>query len=196
MAPATTNTPTTSKVEPLKVVLGIVAQQMGLAPKQWATAYQDYSIPPVGLFLVGGYLGPTEIVSNQGYFDAAADAEVQEVSVAHLVQLELMSMAPDNSARIRKEEIFLALKSFYSQRQQEINFLGIAWNPSPLVDASQQEGTVMLNRYVTTVAVNALHRKVIAAGSLDAFAINLTTVAPGGRENSVIINPAVLPNEG
>lgn len=193
MAPKTTNTPTTTAVEPLKIVLGIVAAQMGLTAAQWATAYQDYSIPPAGLFLVGGYLGPTEVISNQGYLDPTSNSEVQEVSVQHMIQLELMSMAPDNSARIRKEEIFLALRSFYAMQQADKYQIGIAWNPSPLTDASHQEGTVMLNRYVTVVAVNALHRKVIPSGSFDSFLIDLNVAAPSGATNSVTIDPTVLP---
>ena len=193
MAPPTTNTPTTSTIEPLKVILGIVSNQMGLAASQWATANQDYAIPPAGLFLVGGYLGPTEVIANQSYFDGPTDSEIQEVSVQHMIQLELMSMAPDNSARIRKEEVFLALRSFYALQQADINLLGIAWNPSPFVDASHKEGTVMLNRFVTVVPVNALHRKVIAAGSFDNVLIDLNVAAPGGGQNSVTINPATLP---
>ena len=110
-----------------------------------------------------------------------------------MIELELMSMAPDNSARIRKEEIFLALRSFYALQQSDINLIGIAWNPSPLVDASHVEGTVMLNRFVTVVPVNALHRKVVAAGSFDNFPIELVVAAPGGVQNSVAINPATLP---
>lgn len=193
MAPVTANTPTTSKIEPLKVILGIVAYGMGLKQPQWATAYQDYEIPATGLFLVGGYLGPTEVIANQSYLDTVTDSEIQEVSVQHMIQLELMSMAPDNSARIRKEEIFMALRSSYAIQQADINLLGISWNPSPLSDASHVEGTVMLNRYVTTVTVNALHRKVIAAGSFGEFPIELVTAAPGGRETIAQINTTVLP---
>lgn len=193
MAPPTTNTPTTSSVEPLKVVLGIVANQMALTAAQWATANQDYAIPPAGLFLVGGYLGPTEVISSTGYFDPATNAEVQQMSCRHTIQLELMSMAPDNSARIRKEELPLALRSFYSQQQQNVNQIGIAWMTSDIIDASAPEGTVMLNRFITTIAVNALHSKTIAAGYLGIFPLQLTAESQDGRGATVSIDTSKTP---
>lgn len=190
---ATRNTPTTSAVEPLKVICNIIQSEMNLTAAQIATAYQDYKIPSDGLFVVAGYLGPTELIASQGYFDTATNEEVQEVSVKHTIQIDIMSMAPDNSARIRKEELAMALRSFYSQKQQDINLIGIAWLQSDFTDASQQEGTTMLNRYVTTCAVNALHRKTKTAGYLSNFPMELVVDAPGGRENIAYINPASLP---
>lgn len=187
------NTPTTTAVEPVKVVADIIQNQMGLTSRQIALAYQDYQIPSDGLFVMVGYLGPTETIANQGYFDAATGSEVQEVAVRHTIQIELMSMAPDNSARIRKEEVLLALKSFYSQQQQDKNLIGIAWLMSDFIDATSVEATTMLNRYITTCSVNALHRKVLTAGSFDSFAIELTTASQDGRETTVEIDPATSP---
>lgn len=189
----TANTATTSAKEPLKVIAGILQSEMGLTSAQISTAYQNYNIPSDGLFVMVGYLGPTEMISNQGYFDPTSNTEVQEVSVRHTIQIELMSMAPDNSARIRKEEIALALRSFYSLQQQDLNLIGIAWLQSDFVDATSIEETVMLNRYITTCSVNALHRKVKAAGYLEHFPITLVTQAPGGPQTIVNINPATLP---
>jgi hypothetical protein len=187
---ATHNTPTTSAKEPLKVICDILQSEMGLTAKQIATAYQDYKIPADGLFVVAGYLGPTEIIASQGYLDTATNEEVQEVVVRHMIQIDLMSMAPDNSARIRKEEIALALRSFYSLKEQDLNNIGIAWLLSDFIDASAPEGTTMLNRYVTTCAVTALHRKVKTAGYLDGFAIDLNVAAPPAL---IQIDPATAP---
>lgn len=187
------NTPTTSAIEPVKVVAAILQEQMALTDRQISLSYQDYSIPDNGLFVVLGYIGPTETIANQSYFDATNDQEVQEVSVRHTIQIELMSMAPDNSARIRKEEVLLALRSFHSQREQGKNLLGIAWLQSDFVDASAQEGTTMLNRYITTCAVNALHRRVIAADSFVNFPVELTVESQDGRGKTVEINPTILP---
>lgn len=193
MPPVTTNTPTTSTVEPVKVIGKILQSEMGLTSKQIVLSYQNYNIPTDGLFVVLGYLGPTELISSQGYFDPATNTEVQEVSVRHTIQIDLMSMAPDNSARIRKEEIALALRSFFSLQQQDLNNIGIAWLTSDIVDASAIEGTVMLNRYITTCSVNALHRKVKSASYLDTFGIELTTSESSGVETTVEINPATPP---
>lgn len=189
----TANTPTTSVREPLKVIADILQQEMGLTSKQIALAYQDYSIPNDGLFVVLGYLGPTEEIANQGYFDSVNNTEVQEVAVRHTIQIDIMSQAPDNSARLRKEEIALALRSFYSKLQQDKYLIGIAWLQSDFTDASSQEETTMLNRYVTTCAVNAVHRKVKTAQYLSTFAIELVNDSQDGRETTVEINPATSP---
>lgn len=190
------NTPTTSSVEPLKVILDIVQTEMGLTSKQIAAAYQDYRIPSDGLFVVGGYMGPSEQVANQSYLDDATNQEVSESVFRHTIQLELMSMAPDNSARIRKEEMLMALRSSYSLRQQDKNFIGIAWLQGDITDATHQEGTTMLNRYVTTCSVNALHRKIKAADYLNVFPVELTTESQDGRATTVDINPTVNPIGG
>lgn len=185
------NTPTTTEVEPLKVIADIIKTEMGLTKTQISTAYQNYSIPKEGIFVVVGYFGPTESIASQAYFDSSSNSEVQELSCKHTIQIDVMSIAPDNSARIRKEEIALALQSFYSKRQQDENFLGIAWLQSDFIDASaKEENGVMLNRYVTTCAVNALHRKVKSAQYLSTFEIELATDSQDGRETTAEINPA------
>lgn len=197
MPTPTTNTPTTSVIEPLKVVRDIIKIEMGLKDSQIVLAYQNYRIPADGVFVMLGYLGPSEELANQTYFDSVNNTEVQEVSMRHSIQIEIMSMAPDNSARIRKEEIALALRSFYSQRQQDANLVGIAWLQGDFTDATDQEGTTMLNRYVTTCSVNAIHRKVKASDYFGQFAIQLNTEAPGAPVKTVLINPAApaIPGE-
>lgn len=188
---ATANTPTTSKIEPIKVIADILQSEMGLESAQISTAYQNYEIPANGLFVMVGYLGPSEQISNQGYFDPTQNNEVQETVYKHMIQIEIMSMAPDNSARIRKEEVGMALRSFYSQKKQDQNFIGISWIQSDITDATDVEETAMLNRYIILCAVNALHRKVKTAGYLDAFPIQLNAAPP--IQAPVSIKPTVLP---
>jgi len=168
------NTPTTSPREPIKVVADILASELGLDPAHIAMDYQKYDIPNNGLFIVLGYLGPTAIISNQNYFDSALESEVQETVVQHRIQIDLMSMAPDNSARIRKEEIPMALRSFYSERLQAKYGIGINWNTSDISDVTALEETAMLNRFSMRTFVNALHRKVKATPFFDTFPISLS----------------------
>lgn len=189
----TYNTPTTTSIEPIKLIANIIQTEMGLSSSQIMDAYQQYEIPSEGLFVEVGYLGQSEQVANQVYFDTALDTEVQQTVMRHTIRIELMSLAPDNSARIRKEELLLALRSFYSQQQQDANNMGIAWLQDNITDASEVEGASMLNRYITQCAVNALHQKVKSSGYFDIFPIELTTSDQAGRETSVDINPATSP---
>lgn len=193
MSKPTFNTPTTTKVEPIQVIAGILQSEMSLTTAQIAFAYQKYFIPNDGLFVLVGYLGPSEQVASQTYFDDLTLNEVQESVFKHTIQIEIMSMAPDNSARIRKEEIALALRSFYSQQQQDANFLGLAWLQSDFVDATSFEDSAMLNRYITTCAVNALHRKVKASKYFNNFPLQLTVASPNGASPTVNINTATAP---
>jgi len=196
MPKKTYNTPTTTTIEPAVLVANILQSEMGLTSKQIALAYQNYEIPPDGPFVAVGYLNPSQQISNMGYFDSTTATEVQETVFLHTIQIEIMSLAPDNSARIRKEEIALALKSFYSQQQQDKNVMGIAWLQGDFIDGSYAEETAMLQRYITTCAVTALHRKVKTADYFSTFPIELITSDQAGRETDVNINPTEAPFGG
>lgn len=193
MPTKTYNTPTTTPIEPIAVVAGILQNQMDLKASQIVFAYQNYNIPKDGLLIVVGYLGPSEMIASQNYFDPSTNNEYQSATFRHTIQIDIMSLAPDNSARIRKEEIALALRSSYSIQQQEKNNMGIAWLQSDFTDATSVEETVMLNRYITTCSVNALHQKTVPVGYLGEFSITLNTESEGGVGQIVDINPAVKP---
>jgi len=193
MPARTFNTPVTSSPEPIKLVCDILQTEMNLTSKQIATAYQNYEIPSEGAVVVVGYLPPSQQIANQNYFDDATNTEVQETVFLHTIQIEIMSLAPDNSARLMMAQIALALKSFYSQQQQDKNFMGIAWLQGDFIDGSYAEAASMLQRYMTTCAVTALHRKVKAADYFSVFPIELVQDDQGGRETTSTINPDASP---
>src|ERR1017187_2712910 len=103
--------PTTTAVEPLKVIANIIQSEMQLADAQIAVTYQNYKVPSNGLYVVVSYLGPSQQLSSKSYFRAATNNEVQESVFCHHVHIELMSIWQDQSARARKEEISMALTS-------------------------------------------------------------------------------------
>lgn len=183
------NTPTTTAIEPITLVAGIIQNQMDLAAGQVAFANQDYQIPTSGPFVIVGYLGPSEMVASQSFFDPGTQTEWQQATFKHTVQIEIMSLAPDNTARIRKEEIALSLRSSYSLRQQDVANMGIAWLQSDFIDASYVDETGMLNRFITTCAVNALHQKQIAAQYLGTFPIEVFSDTQDGRQTIENISP-------
>jgi hypothetical protein len=190
MPTRTYNTPTTSTLEPIKVVLGILQSELGLDQNHIYLANQDHIMPKDGMSVMLEYLGPDEPIASKSYFDDALNTEVQQTVVRHMIQISIMSLAPDNSARIRKEEIALALQSFYSQRQQDANQIGIAWLTDAPVDGSYQDGTTMLHRFITSCFVQALHQKIKASGYFDNFPLQLVVDAP---ENIVNVPTGELP---
>lgn len=191
MTTRTFNTPVTTPIEPIGLVADIIQTEMDLEAGRVAYAYQNYQIPKDGLFVIVGYLGPSTQIANQAYFDDTLNNEVQESVFQHTIQIEIMSLAPDNSARIRKEEIALALRSFYSQQQQDANLMSIAWLQGDFIDGNYAELSAMYQRYITTAIVTALHRKVKTSGYFDNFPIELTS--EGARQNESEINAGENP---
>lgn len=73
----------------------------------------------------------------------------------------------------------MALASIYAVQQMDTFAISIARNPSPFVDASSLEPTKRLNRFISTMTVFAVARKVIpAAPSYETFPGQLTTGGP------------------
>lgn len=158
--------------EPIKVVADILQKEMEIPDGQIMLGYQKWDIPTdPGLYVALVYIGG-KAIGNNNYFTSSGDEpaqqiEHQEVAMRHVVQIDLLSF--DASARIRKEEVLMALRSIYSQQQQEKYAMSIARIPSDLVDASSLEETKMLNRFTLTVPVTALHTKTKAAPYYDKF---------------------------
>jgi hypothetical protein len=158
----------TTVVEPIKVVADIIQSELGLPDGAVMVVNQRWAIPSnQDLYVALAYVGPAKTIGNVNYFDSEAESEVQETSKAHMVQIDIMSFG--DTARTRKEEVEMALLSMYSQFQQGKNLIKIARQPGPLVDASTLEATGRLNRFLMTVMVNALHRKVKAAAYYNKF---------------------------
>lgn len=187
------NAPITTALEPITLIAQVLQHEMELTAEQIVFAYQKYKIPTTGLLVVVGYLGPSEQIAAKSFFDPATQEERQQSVFRHLVQIEIMSLAPDNAARLRKEEIALALGSFYCQQLQEKYQMGVAWLANEFVDATHVEETAMLNRYITTVAMTALHKKVKSAQYLDNFKVQLTAAQPGGRTSQIEVDPTQAP---
>lgn len=158
----------TTAIEPIKVVADIIQTELSLPVGAVMVVNQRWVIPQnQDLYVALAYVGPARTIGNTNRFDSEANAEVQEISKAHMIQIDIMSFG--DAARTRKEEVEMALLSMYSQYQQGKNLIKIARQPGPPVDASTLEATGRLNRFLMTVMVNALHRKVKAAEFYDKF---------------------------
>lgn len=164
--------------EPILVVADILQQGLGLADDAVVLAYEKNIIPKTtGLYISLDYVGPSKCIGNVNELDPATEDEIQSCSYYHLIQADLLSY--DASARRRKEEATMAMASIYAVQQMEKYTMSIARNPSPWIDASSLERTKRLNRFISSLTVSAVHRKVVPKAPVFVdFPAGLTTGGP------------------
>ena len=154
--------------EPIKVLADVIQEEMSLADGQIMLAYEKWEIPKnPGMYVALNYVS-SKPIGQRNYFDPTTSIEEQSSTVHHVIQIDVMSF--DSSARMRKEEIFMALTSMFSQQAQEENNLQIAMIPSDFVNTSSLEETKIMNRFTMTIAVTSTSRKVKKADYFDQFA--------------------------
>lgn len=156
--------------EPVLVIGDIIQSELELADDQVMLDYEKLDIlPDPGLFVAISYISG-KAIGNNNYGELQADGtinEIQQAAMHHVIQIDLMSF--DSSARTRKEEIIMALRSIYSQQQQELNTIQIARIPGEFINASSLEDTKILNRFTMTITVKSLYTKTKAAPYYDSF---------------------------
>lgn len=155
-------------MEPIKVIAEILKREMGLKDGQIMLANQEYRIPNKGLYIALSY-GATTPISNVSRSVPSPNGmrEMQGVRVRHEIQIDILSQ--DNEARLRKEEVLMALRSVYSNEMQIKNSISIARNVGRLLDLSGIEGSRRQHRYVVTVPVFAVHLKETPVDHFDSF---------------------------
>ena len=165
--------------EPALVIADILQNELGLSDGQVMLGNQRREIPAEGLYIFvfdaepGTPIGVTTEMVDVG----GVQIERQTATIQHRIRIELMAFNDDqggNQARQRKEEVILALSSFYSQNAQTENAMQIARNVGAFIDLSSLEGPAMLTRFAITVPVTALHLKEKPADYFDTFAFKET----------------------
>jgi hypothetical protein len=135
--------------EPIKIVRDIIKTYMGLSDDRVIIYNQKWNIPNSSDIFITLSNGPEKILSNSNRTEDRGDIvglyEVQTLQLYETFYIDIMSA--DNSSRLRKEEIILALKSTYSQVRQEINSIKISSYPVSFLDLSSVEASDRLNRY-------------------------------------------------
>lgn len=157
-----------------KVVMDVLQLELGLDADHCLLGNQKWNIPnDKRLFVVVfdtvvGRTGACDFLDT----DPASPyvgLETQQLNALHDCRVEMMSF--DDEARVRKEEIVLALQSIYAQQLMGKYFMGIG-RPQDPVDASETEATARLFKFISHVNVTCLHQKVKAppgAGYYDEF---------------------------
>lgn len=159
--------------EIIKVVADIIQSEMGLGPDRVYLYNQKYRIPPdEGLFIVVGFLGARAFGAKTTYENDPISnelVEVQSVNQQETYTVDLLSR--DSSARVRKQEIILALNSTLAQQMQEQYSFKIANLPTSFNDVSELEATAILNRYQLAFNALVVYRKVKSVPFFDQFQI-------------------------
>lgn len=190
---ARTTTSPTAPIESAKVVARCIAQGMNLPAGRVMMAYERWEIPKDGLFVVVGYLGPAEQVAARSAFDPATSSEVQELLNHEEIQVDLMSIIPDDSARLRRWEVPMSLTSFYARNYASRYGVGLPPLQGPMNDTSKLEPGGYLNRFTLRTAVFSLEKRTLAAGSFDSFSATLSIGDKGSSTPTTRTIPLEVP---
>lgn len=151
--------------EPVKVVADIIQAQLNLADDRVVLDNQMFVIPQkyagelesAQPFLVVSYMGPGKVIAAKS--EVVEDPqntffEEQSATILYLIQIDFMSF--DNTARLQKEQVVMALRSYFSRQKQDEQSIQIARLPSSgMQNTSFLEGGAMLTRYTMTITVTA-----------------------------------------
>jgi hypothetical protein len=141
--------------EPIVIVRDIIKTQLGLSDEDIWLENQGLRIPETsGLFIVLSQVNSTSFSNNTKYIEnETQDGIVETQSMNTQEEIAIDVFSKNREANIRKEEIRLALNSYYSDQQQEIFQFKIANINNPFLNISAVEGEGMLNRFRLTVTV-------------------------------------------
>lgn len=187
--------------EPAKLIVDIIQKELGLQSGQVLLTNQKYEIPTDGLFVVVSYVGPGKVISNQNeWIDDGAGGliEVQTVSMLQMLQIDMMAFndpVGGNQARQRMLEIPMALRSVYSQNQQDAYSIKLASNIGPIMDVSSLEETEMLTRFTMTIQAFSVAQKQKAVDSYSSFEVKAYSdvVKPPFADFDASVEPALAP---
>ena len=175
------STPPTCRMEPAKVVGNIIVKGMNLKAGQLMLDYERWQIPKSGLFIVVGYLGAAEQIASRSVLDAATDSEVQELLNRQDIQIDLMSIIPDNSARLRRWEVPMSLNSLYARNYAAGFGVGLSPLQGQMTDTSKLEPGGMLNRFTLRTAVFSIESRTLSADSFNSFTAQLSVGHKGSK---------------
>lgn len=130
--------------EPIKIIAELLAKEMSLTPDRIFIYNDGRPLPKDdGLYIVLTING-TETYRNSSEFLSETETEVLKLNYKENIIVSVISK--DSSARLRANEVIMALSSIYSQQLQEKYSCHIA-RISHLTDASFLEKTDMLTRF-------------------------------------------------
>lgn len=155
-------------VEPIKVLGKAIQQELSLPTGQIMLGLENFEIPKnTGLYVALTY-GVEQVIGsvNSNGTDLQGNyQEIQAVSMLHQVEVDIMSF--DDSARLQKEEVVMALNSYNAQQLMEQYSMRISPIPTSFIAVPSLEPSKQLFRYRFTVSVYALHQRVLVTPYYD-----------------------------
>lgn len=149
-------------IEPIKLLASVIQTEMELPDGAVMLGLENFPIPEnPGLYIALTY-GVEQVVGsvNQNSINGQGGyEEVQSVSMLHQIEVDIMSF--DSSARTRKEEVIMALKSYNAEQLMEKNQMRIGSTPGSFTRITSLEPSKQLNRFSITISVYALHQKTL-----------------------------------
>lgn len=154
---------------PLELVCDILQSEMELDDGRVYIWDQKIMAPnDEGLFIAVSILqskpfaNTNEIVNESGTL-----YEVKSVNTRDLISVDVISRGPQ--ARMRKEEVLMALKSVYADQQQASNRFYIGTLPTAFVNLSEIDGAAIPYRFNISLALQytVIKRKIV--GYYDTF---------------------------
>lgn len=160
---------------PAQLVGEIIAREMNLGlDRIWLWDQKIDEPTDKELFIVISDLGVKPISSVTQLLPDGS--ELQTASFYGLLQIDIKSR--NKSAWLRKEEILLALGSFYSQQQQSANSFYIARLPTRFVNLSEVDGAAIPYRFTISVGIQYMVSKNKGTDYYDDFQAPEVTVDP------------------
>lgn len=141
-------------LEPLKLLCDVIATELGLDSDQVYIYNTKFTIPEdERMYISLAILSEKLFGNNNKQADVAGNFEEIQSSF-HAVTLQIDIMSRTTEAMDRKNEVFRALKSTYSQRQQELNSIGIGRLPTSINAINVGDGAAIPYRFSASVVVH------------------------------------------
>jgi hypothetical protein len=172
-----------------QIIVNILTSEMCL-PKQncWVRDQNRLFPGTPGLFAIVGMVD-SQVVSNINSFNGSTLAETQDVQTIDKIQIDILSR--DTTAIFRRWEVLAALKSIYSEQQQENNTFKIYQIPTSFINTSYAEGGSEINRFSIVIPCQVWYRKVKPISSIygdyfDEFSVRVDDENSIGTPNGII----------
>lgn len=151
---------------PLELFCDVLQTELGLADgRVYIWDQKIFSPSDQGLWIAVAVLNPKPFGNSM----RISTAGIMSQSVNMHTQLSVDITSRDKSAVYRKEEVILALKSYYSESQQELNSFRIFPLSSGFVNLSQEDGAAIPYRFNIAVNIQYQVTKTKAVPYYDTF---------------------------
>lgn len=148
------------------ILCDIITNELGIDPARVVVYNQNWEPPSDSDMYVVVVTGQFTALGVVNRFDSDTDEEVKSVTGYTEIAVEITSKSRE--ALERKEEIYMALVSGYSIRQQEDNQIKI-FRSGDTLDLSFIEGASALHRFRIPVRISHVKTKRTAIEPLDKF---------------------------